>query len=146
MATCRPKTPEPMLVGDILKASIEWFNIREDGCETCLDHVRQMNEWGPDGCAENLETIVGWLKESAEKRGLPFSRWVALLAVKRAIRQARKVYQNTPVWIIVPLMNKQERPNLDFSWENVKEAFMQAYAEAERTDSTMPEWWSGIEL
>ena len=133
-----------ILVGDILKTTIEYFSLKDDGKCGCEDHVRQMNEWGPDGCEQNLQTIVGWLKEAAEKRGLPFNRFLALLAIKRAIRKARIVTETTPVWLIVPRMNQDRKPNLDFSWPNVREAFEQAYAEAERADGTMPEWWGCI--
>ena len=28
-----------------------------------------MNAWGPTGCREHLDEIVGWLAEEAKKRG-----------------------------------------------------------------------------
>lgn len=49
-----------------------------------------MNANGPDWCEANLETIVGWLRESAEKQGLPFVPFVARGLVKLAIRRARR--------------------------------------------------------
>jgi hypothetical protein len=39
---------------------------RKCGCE---DRIAQMNEWGPTGCREHLDEIVGWLVEQAEKHG-----------------------------------------------------------------------------
>ncbi len=84
-----------------------WFGIKyEPGCP-CPNHARQMDAWGPDGCEENLETIIGWLREEAEKRTvkktiatpggaatvevpMPFSEFAARRLVKLAIRRARK--------------------------------------------------------
>ncbi len=54
-----------------------------------------MNAWGPAGCREHLEEIVGWMVEEANKRGwwkhavaVPGSRYfierMALGAIKKA--------------------------------------------------------------
>ena len=32
------------------------------------DYIRHMNAWGPQGCRENLETIVDCVMEEADKR------------------------------------------------------------------------------
>jgi hypothetical protein len=47
-----------------------------------------MDAMGPDWCAENIATIVGWLKEEADRRGLPFSGVAADLLVRFSIRIA----------------------------------------------------------
>lgn len=60
-----------------------------EGCK-CKQRARQMDEWGPDGCLQNLSTIVGWLEEEAKNRKLPFIRWGARTLVLVAIRRARK--------------------------------------------------------
>jgi hypothetical protein len=44
----------------------------------------------PGWCEANIEEIVGWLRESAEERGLPFVDIAARLLVRRAIANARK--------------------------------------------------------
>lgn len=44
----------------------------------------------PGWCESNIDTIVGWLREEAEKRGLPFLDIAGRLLVKRAIRNARR--------------------------------------------------------
>lgn len=59
------------------------------GC-SCADRAKTMDSWGPDVCEQRLDEIVGWLREEAEKRGLPFFAPVARLLVKRAIAKARK--------------------------------------------------------
>lgn len=33
------------------------------GCK-CAERIRQMNEWGVEGCEANRETILAWWKES----------------------------------------------------------------------------------
>jgi hypothetical protein len=44
----------------------------------------------PGWCEANLDTIVGWLREQAEARGLPFLDVAGRLLVRRAISNARK--------------------------------------------------------
>jgi hypothetical protein len=56
----------------------------------CNARARTMDANGCDWCEANLGTIVGWLREEATKRGLPFLDAAGRLLVKRAIRNARK--------------------------------------------------------
>lgn len=44
----------------------------------------------PGWCSANMWVIVGWLREEAERRGLPFVDIVGLMLVRRAIRNARR--------------------------------------------------------
>ena len=75
--------------GTELKALIEKFGfIASPKCK-CAQHVAQMDRNGCQWCEENLEEIVGWLKEEAAKAGLPFLSSIARLLVKRAISNAR---------------------------------------------------------
>lgn len=57
------------------------------GCK-CHQRALEMNERGVEWCSENLDTIVSWLKEEADRRRLPFSRVAASLLVRKAIRAA----------------------------------------------------------
>ena len=59
------------------------------GC-ACKARMVQMNKWGCDGCEENIETIVEWMKEEAAARGLPYLSTVGRMLVRRAIHNARK--------------------------------------------------------
>jgi len=56
----------------------------------CNARAAEMDRNGSDWCAENESTIVGWLREQAEARGLPFIEVAARLLIRRAIRNARK--------------------------------------------------------
>jgi predicted Fe-S protein YdhL (DUF1289 family) len=56
----------------------------------CAVRAFYMDEQGCDWCEANIEEIVGWLRESAEERGLPFVDIAARLLVRRAIANARK--------------------------------------------------------
>ncbi len=49
-----------------------------------------MDQLGIEWCEENVETIVGWMKEEAAKRGLPYLTTVGRMLVRRAISNARK--------------------------------------------------------
>ena len=58
------------------------------GCK-CLARAEEMDRRGCDWCAANLPLIVGWLREEATRRKLPFIESVASLLVRRAIHTAR---------------------------------------------------------
>lgn len=84
---CRLQTKGP---GTELKKIFDKLLIKEQkGCD-CAGHAIMMDRWGPDICLERMDQILGWLKEEAEKRGLPFSRIAAKAMVRLAIRRARK--------------------------------------------------------
>lgn len=55
----------------------------------CKARARLMNQRGSDWCAENLDTIVGWLREEAARRKLPFVDLAGKLLVRRAIALSR---------------------------------------------------------
>ena len=49
-----------------------------------------MDQWGSAGCRQNLDTILDWLQGEARRRGLPFVRLVAKMAVLTAISRAER--------------------------------------------------------
>jgi len=49
-----------------------------------------MDQWGCDKCEERIDEIVGWLREEAAKRQLPFVDMAGRILVKRAIKNARR--------------------------------------------------------
>jgi len=57
----------------------------------CKVHAAEMDVRGPDWCEANIETIVGWLREEAERQGMGgvFVAWTARKVIKRAITQSR---------------------------------------------------------
>lgn len=57
------------------------------GC-SCKGRMVQMNKWGCDGCRENMDVIVGWLREEAAKRRLPFVEMAARILIRKAIKAA----------------------------------------------------------
>lgn len=57
---------------------------------SCNARARTMDERGCDWCEANIDTIVGWLREEATKRRLPFIDAAGRLLVRRAIANARK--------------------------------------------------------
>lgn len=91
-ANYAPGPPKPRYTigpGTALKKTLRWFGIVEtEGCG-CGSKAATMNQNGPDWCAENIETIVGWLRDAAEERGMLFIEFIARLLVKRAIRKSR---------------------------------------------------------
>lgn len=61
-----------------------------DNC-SCKRHALEMNEKGNDWCEENIDIIVGWLKDEAKRRGLPFIDAAGKMLVNSAISQSRKL-------------------------------------------------------
>ena len=62
------------------------------GC-ACAKRAREMNRLGCSWCDENMETIVDWLEEEANRARLPFLRFAARKIVELAIRRARRQEQ-----------------------------------------------------
>ncbi len=63
------------------------FHKKDCGCGA---RASVMDQRGTDWCEQNTTTILEWLKEGAEKRGIPFVEWLAKRFVARAIKKARK--------------------------------------------------------
>lgn len=74
--------------GTELKKLLSRLGIRERADCGCKSHAREMDHRGVDWCRENIDTIVGWLREEAGKQGLPFVDAGARMLVKYAIRRA----------------------------------------------------------
>lgn len=88
-----PKTMEsdPDGPGSILSNLLSYIGITSAPNCSCKRHAIEMNERGPDWCEQNIDTILGWLKEESKKRSLPFVESVARLIVLRAIKLSRKI-------------------------------------------------------
>jgi hypothetical protein len=56
----------------------------------CNARAAEMDRQGVEWCEAHLDTIVGWLREQAEARGLPFLDVAGRLLVRRAISNARR--------------------------------------------------------
>jgi hypothetical protein len=56
----------------------------------CNAKAREMDARGCDWVEENEATVVGWLREEAAKRRLPFFDAAGRVLVRRAIANARK--------------------------------------------------------
>lgn len=88
----QPLGLEPQGPGTELKAILKKVGIEaKPGC-ACNKRAAYMDKMGPDWCEENMDQIVGWLKEEHERQkiALPFIDVAARMVVKRAIRNARK--------------------------------------------------------
>lgn len=76
--------------GTELKALLARIGIKAAPNCSCNARARLMDERGVDWCEANLKEIVGWLREEATKRGLPFVDLAGRMLVRKAIRNARK--------------------------------------------------------
>lgn len=94
-----PKTMEedPNGPGTVLSKMIKSLGIvMSDSC-SCRRHAIEMNAKGNDWCEQNVDTIVGWLRDEAKKRSLPFVDMIGKVMVNRAIKKSRKLIANEPV-------------------------------------------------
>lgn len=79
--------PKP---GDELEKILSAWGFRKiPGCQ-CDAIKTSMNNSGPDWCESHVEIIVDWLRDEAVRRFLPFSKTIARVFIKRAIRESRK--------------------------------------------------------
>ena len=92
-----PKTQAPQQldigegVGTELKKLLKMVGITATPNCSCNARAKLMNQNGLQWCKDNIDTIVGWLKEEAEKRNLPFFTYGAKKLVKLAIYRAENV-------------------------------------------------------
>lgn len=76
--------------GTELKKLISWFWWPAKKCGRCGNRALKMDKWGTEKCKQRKDLIVAWLRQSAEKHGLPFSEKLASILVSKAIRNAER--------------------------------------------------------
>ncbi len=101
--------------GTELKNIIARFGLKPGFNCKCGQHIREMDTKGVEWCAENIDTITGWLREEAQQANLPFTEIGAKLLIRRAISNARKK-QKGEQEMTVKLV-------IEIDAENVYEAF-----------------------
>ena len=91
----QPKAAPPPLhgPGTEVKSLLAKFGItstQDCKCNSRAIYMNKMESEQPGWCEANIEEIVGWLRESAAERNLPFLDVAARLLVRRAIANARR--------------------------------------------------------
>lgn len=81
--------------GSELKKMLAWFAQPSDSCN-CETRADAMNDWGAQGCRENLDTIVEWLMEEAQLRGLPHGRFTRIIARSLVVTAIRRFERKFP--------------------------------------------------
>jgi hypothetical protein len=76
--------------GTQLKKYLKKMGIEATENCKCNMRAKTMNLMGVEWCENNKEKIVGWLKEEAENRKMPFFKWPAKKFLEMAIRSAKK--------------------------------------------------------
>lgn len=82
--------------GTQLKRLLSKVGIKSTANCSCNARARKMDEMGIEWCEENINEIVGWLKEEAQKRNLPFLAFPTKILVQRAISMAKRVRDSQP--------------------------------------------------
>lgn len=84
--------PSGCLAGTALKSLLGGFPLYIEVTPDCPCTARahEMDRRGCDWCEENIDTIVGWLREQAASRGHRFFNAAGRILVRRAIRNARR--------------------------------------------------------
>jgi hypothetical protein len=81
---------DPTGAGTQLKFLLSKLGIKSTENCSCNARARAMNERGIEWCEQNVGEIVGWLKEEATRRNLPFLAYPTKLLVQRAIKIAKR--------------------------------------------------------
>lgn len=82
--------------GTELKSLLGRIGITSTENCACNAKAAVMDFHGPRWCRDNISMLVGWLREEAENRGLPFFDWAAHQLILVAIRRAEKVAAQKP--------------------------------------------------
>jgi hypothetical protein len=85
-----PTAPSTHGPGTELKKLLAKVGITAAPDCSCNARAAEMDRQGVEWCEANLDTIVGWLREQAEARGLPFLDAAGRMLVLRAISNARR--------------------------------------------------------
>jgi hypothetical protein len=80
--------------GTELKKLLGKIGIKSSPTCSCNKRATLMDTNGIEWCENNIDTIVGWLKEEATKRKLPFIDMAGKILVKKAISNAKKTLQD----------------------------------------------------
>ena len=89
VCSCNGKARQRVGVGHELKKLLRLLGYTDvPGCQ-CSKHAAAMDGKGIEWCKENVDTIVGWLREEAERREKRFSEKGAKALVWVAIRKAQ---------------------------------------------------------
>ncbi len=90
-AKAEPSAPLPTRgPGTELKKLLALVGIQATTTCSCNKRAKVMDDKGPEWCEANEDEILGWLREEATKRKLPFVDLAGRLLIRRAIRNARK--------------------------------------------------------
>jgi hypothetical protein len=89
-------SPQPITAvqqgpGTELKKLLSKLGLKPTANCKCAQHIQEMNLKGPDWCEQNIDTIVGWLREEADRAKMPFTAVGAKIIVKRSISKAKKM-------------------------------------------------------
>jgi len=87
-----PGSPAARGPGTELKKLLSLVGITATETCPCNARARQMDEWGVEEASrpERIDQVVGWLRDEAQARGLPFVDMAGRMLVRRAIANARK--------------------------------------------------------
>lgn len=82
---------DPAGAGTQLKKLLSKLGIKSTENCSCNTRAKIMNEKGIEWCEQNIGEIVGWLKEEATRRKLPFLSLPTKILVQRAIKIAKRI-------------------------------------------------------
>jgi hypothetical protein len=87
-----PKYPATLHsgVGTQLKKILSTIGIKSTINCSCTTRAIKMNSLGQQWCKDNRDIIIGWLKEEANKRKLPFVKFAGYKLIDWAIKRAEK--------------------------------------------------------
>ena len=86
---------KPAGAGTELSNLLSKIGFRETSQCKCKSRARFMDRMGNEWCQQNIPTIIGWMREEAKTRHLPFSVIGASTLVRLAIWKAKRQHKTT---------------------------------------------------
>jgi len=133
--------------GTELGKLISWLWWPRKKCGRCASRIVKMNKWGPATCRKRRWLILAWLRQSAEKHGLPFSAFAAGalvdLAISNSERKSRKAIihrmpaRNDERWAVAITTAPRKEPTLEACVDSLRMCGWEPIAFAEPGSDTV---------
>lgn len=139
----------PKGAGTHLHRMLDWWGLKGSKKCGCESHAKEMDRRGVEWCEENKSKILGWMREGARERSLPFLDSLGLMLIDTAIQRAKDDAVSLPITrttspeLIAELFLRKSPippwPKDNWQrWENVQEGFRIAFNEAKFQVPRMP--------
>lgn len=94
--------------GTELKKLLKLIGITASPTCSCNARAKTMDDNGVEWCEKNIDTIISWLREEANKRNLPFIDYAAKMLVSRAISNSIRMIKKMKNKIFIQIASYRD--------------------------------------